>query len=179
MSRTWTQNELDLLTEAYEKQIDPTTLLPHRTKIACQVRASLLKLKWWKSEDVCRVCNVRLTDDNWYKSFKENRNRICKMCSIRQAKEWKIAHPKHSKRWYEEHRLHLEDRTVTCVKRSKPEKCELCEDKPPTAYHHYGEVVQFEYVPGIWVCLRCHIFAEIYDSGLSEKYNNLVEIFGK
>ena len=41
----------------------------------------------------CRVCNVELTDENWYPSRRERKNHICKKCDAEQTRSWQKANP--------------------------------------------------------------------------------------
>ncbi|MBA7490022.1 hypothetical protein ES702_00556 [subsurface metagenome] len=177
----WTSKEVALLRQAYREKISPELLLPHRTYGSIRHKASRLGLKWWELEDVCRVCGVELTEDNWYPAYaggkrgkdhagrKRGKDRICKSCTIKRNKEY--VNPE----WATLNQLHTKGVTYLCRKRAKPDLCELCGEKPPKAYHHWGPIIEGEYVPGIWVDHRCHQFAELFDKDFSERYQELKE----
>ena len=165
----WTPEEVTRLRQAYRDKTSPELVLPHRTYASIRHKASRLGLKWWESEDVCRVCGDELTIDNWYPSSKSKRDRICKSCLIEKNKLY------HNPEWATLNQLHTNGVTYLCRKRPKPELCELCEKKPPKAYHHWGPIIEGEYVPGIWVDHRCHQFAELFDKGFSETYQAVKE----
>ena len=45
----------------------------------------------------CRVCDVELTDDNWYPSCEKGGSCICKECHMEQNKTWDKENPEKSK----------------------------------------------------------------------------------
>lgn len=50
-------------------------------------------------------------------------------------------------------------------KRPRPRVCELCGVVSRLEYHHWDEE---DFSKGLWLCWRCHTFAEGVDAGLSE-----------
>ncbi len=46
------------------------------------------------------------------------------------------------------------------TKRPRPDKCEMCEDRPAKAYHHWNDE---DPSIGLWLCFRCHMAAEVMD----------------
>ena len=63
-------------------------------------------------------------------------------------------------------------------KRPRPSECELCGSKAPRlAWHHWDDA---DLNKGLWLCFRCHMFAEGVDGGCGlEKYKELKEIIEK
>ena len=47
--------------------------------------------------EVCKYCNMILSDDNWYKSLKRKRERICKECHKAKTSQWKHKNPEMAK----------------------------------------------------------------------------------
>ncbi len=45
-------------------------------------------------------------------------------------------------------------------KRPRPDRCELCGDRPAKSYHHWDED---DPSVGLWLCFRCHMAAEVMD----------------
>ena len=45
----------------------------------------------------CRVCGVKLDDDNWYTSSQKNWQYICKECTKEKARLWIINNPEKAK----------------------------------------------------------------------------------
>ncbi len=45
-------------------------------------------------------------------------------------------------------------------KRPRPDLCEVCEDRPAKAYHHWNNE---DPSIGLWLCFRCHMAAEVMD----------------
>jgi len=57
-------------------------------------------------------------------------------------------------------------------RRARPDRCELCDKNPknPLNWHHWNDK-HLEW--GLWLCWRCHWFAERVERGLVEKYLEL------
>ena len=171
----WTNEELQALERAYEQRIQPRYLLSDRSESSIRHKASRLGLKWWRTKDVCRKCGIALTSENWYRSAKERRDRVCKPCLIKSTAGRRELDPLRAKRWNQRNQLHTNGQTITCRKRAKPEKCELCEKKVPKAYHHWGPIAKGKFVLGAWVCHRCHQFIELFELGYSKPWVKLKE----
>lgn len=166
----WTEEEVKLLEKAYTQKISPFLLLSHRSYASIVHKASRLGFKWWESEDVCRICGTKLTDENWYKSSAKRKDRVCKSCLINQTKVKRLQNPQKNREWYQQNYLNTKGGNILCRKRPKPLVCEICGEKEPKAYHHWGEVIKKQNVPGIWVCHQCHNFAELFDRGFCDVY---------
>ena len=50
-------------------------------------------------------------------------------------------------------------------KRPKPDNCELCDSTSKLQWHHWDDN---DLSLGLWLCYRCHFFAEGIESGLSQ-----------
>jgi len=66
--------------------------------------------------------------------------------------------------------------SVRCVKRPRPDKCELCgsDDTARRLYYHHWDNESPHW--GIWVCWKCHRACEVFERGLdgfSEKYRDI------
>ena len=46
-----------------------------------------------KTNPVCRVCSVELTDENWYPSLQKTNRCICKRCLLNSVEQWRKANP--------------------------------------------------------------------------------------
>ena len=49
------------------------------------------------SNKVCRVCEVELTNENWYLTYQKTYNYICKECECKQRHLWRINNPDKAK----------------------------------------------------------------------------------
>jgi len=141
------------------------------------MRACLVDVDSTIPKSYCRICNVELNDSNWYNSSQTRGDYICIPCHKIKVKRCKAKNPEQIKLRQQTNSLHTNGRTYTVRKRPKPadDKCELCKKRICKAYHHYGEIVKGKSIIGIWVCHRCHQFAELYDCGYVEKYKSLLE----
>ena len=105
-----------------------------------------------------------------------NRNRVRKYLDPEYRESWNT--------WRREHRHRTQIRTtingksvvLKFGKRSRPDKCELCDSLPAFQWHHWND----EHPElGMWLCRRCHHFVEAIDSGLNtshlEKYLSVKE----
>ena len=174
--KSWTPEEIALLKQAYSEKIDPLTLLPDRNYNSVRSKASVLNLRWYDQGTVCKTCGVSLNEDNWYKSSMVRCEYICKKCAKKRTSQRKADNPGQDRKWFQENYLNTHGGNILCRKRPKPELCEICNIKIPKAYHHWGDVIKGEPVPGIWVCHRCHQFAEVFDKGLCEVYISKKEL---
>ena len=60
-----------------------------------------------KANPVCRDCGAELTGENWFPSYREGNNRICKRCVNIKCKQWKKANPEKAKaQWIRFQRKH-------------------------------------------------------------------------
>lgn len=114
----------------------------------------------------CRECGVILTEDNWAIGRQENSSYICKNCestSGKQRARKSIVGSKNGK-------------VLRGVKKTiRPNNCELCgrdcdEEEERLNYHHWDDnFLQM----GIWLCGKCHNFAEMFDKDYPNKYMDL------
>ena len=138
----------------------------------------------------CRVCKVILTDENSYpKSFRAGR--ICRKCCIRKnhehhkekmkdtkyreqhrkkMREWQVKNKpyfrEYMRKYMQEHYLTTDGKCIKVSKPPRPEKCELCKQRPAKSWHHWDDN---HMEIGLWLCLFCHIFVEIIDNHDYEK----------
>jgi len=136
--------------------------------------------------NICNKCNVELTDDNWYSSYKKWNKKQCISCAryygknnyYNRSKEQKEKYTIRMKEYNRKYTLCSTnsngDRIVLkIIKRPHTLTCELCnKEVKKTVYHHWDdEHPEF----GIWVCGWCHQTVEIIEKipDIKEKYNQL------
>lgn len=99
--------------------------------------------------------------------------------SRQMVKEYRKKHPEVRRKWTRNHVLSTKNKQIYGNKRPFPEdnSCELCGDeKTRLEYHHYDDN---DLLKGLWLCVRCHIFAEKTDKGLQRRYFELKETIFK
>ena len=74
------------------------------------------------------------------------------------------------------HVLHVQinDKSIRVYglhKRGRPTQCEVCEQGNRKLYYHHWD--DHDLNKGLWLCFRCHIFAEGIDAGLIDRYLKL------
>lgn len=108
----------------------------------------------------CNQCKVELTEKNWFRSFQDMAQYMCKDCSITRTREYGRKHIISNGNC----------RIFGINKKEYVNNCELCGisfDNIKSAYHHWDD--NFPQL-GIWVCNWCHKFVEQYDKEYGKKY---------
>ncbi len=133
----------------------------------------------------CRVCNIELTNENWYPSYQQKYKYICITCDKKSHKikynmrtdqershDNTIHRERNRKRYIYTTDLNGNRITIKTNKRPHTLICELCSKEfNKTCYHHWDDLHP-EW--GIWVCSYCHLKAEaIEDIEFINKYNSL------
>ena len=82
-----------------------------------------------------------------------------------------------TRNYIREHRIRttMDGKSITLFtqyKRPKTEKCELCSGTGFLSYHHWVNITMLNdgLLPGLWLCHKCHIFAELVDKGMIDIY---------
>ncbi len=93
------------------------------------------------------------------------------------AKGWR---KKHQKQLRDHMRFHVgttkDGRQICGInRRERPEGCELCGNVPPHRlhYHHWDDD---DLDTGLWLCTRCHRFAESTDAGMMEHLDEYLQL---
>lgn len=50
-----------------------------------------------KTNPICRVCGIELTEENWYPSNRKRNQHICKECTTESNRQWRKANPEKAK----------------------------------------------------------------------------------
>jgi endogenous inhibitor of DNA gyrase (YacG/DUF329 family)/transcription elongation factor Elf1 len=120
----------------------------------------------------CANCGVLLGKDNWYKTSKKHRIFVCKKCHDVRVNKWEHVHMKETRimtrNWCRKNLTTTwrKGKQIVLVgkKRDYPKnsKCELCKNtvKKNLAYHHWDDK---NVSKGLWLCFKCHMFAEVID----------------
>lgn len=177
--KNWTIEEIEKLEKHYKKGRKYfKNLFPDRSFDSIYGKAFLLGLMGKTSKGFCRICGIKLTKKNTYKSTRTRYDYICKNCLLNKNRKIRMARPEYIKKYYRENILHIKGKSYVVKKRPRPEssKCELCSKEIKLLiYHHYGKVKKYKKIPGLWVCLNCHKFIELYEKGFLPIYKNLKE----
>lgn len=134
----------------------------------------------------CRVCGIKLNDENWASYSKKKNHYICKKCRSEKSKVYYLNHieeyKKYSKEWCLKNKSKRRQTRITstdengkniyikCEKRERPNVCEICnKERKLLSYHHW---IKNNPSLGIWICSSCHFTCNILEkiSDIEDKY---------
>ena len=67
---------------------------------------------------VCRVCNIDLTSENWYSSFKKRNSRICKFCHNKYTNKWRKSHLNYLRKYKKKYYYSNSEYRQKCIKQA-------------------------------------------------------------
>jgi len=135
----------------------PSALSRHRTRFVCK-----------KCDRIARTIKQELKPERILKelmvseiteSFRVQRRKEYKK---RYMTTWHPNHPRYFRDYCRQHYLKINGKMVQVDKRPRPECCEICGRQHKLLGYHHWDDEKLE--KGIWVCIKCHGIAEIYDA---------------
>lgn len=95
------------------------------------------------STDVCRKCfSVLISDFNWAPAHTKRKQRICKPCNSKQAKEWRAQHPEKQReyadkrgKWWLESRYGINETEWNSMFDNQLGRCAICKSEDPKGNH--------------------------------------------